>query len=196
MTRAETLRYRAVRKGVEDRVDIRINEYGVVIGYDWYKTNLDVEVVGRPISTAKLFKSANIKQQAEIPELPQPVIVFISGIELSGGTAMGTEKLKSVLGLLQKKSGKAFSLVREEVGKIVISERDTCDVSKTPVVIEMSGQMALRSDSWLAGSITKCACDARAKHRPQASGDCSNYQVKVMRQLGAPPEEIDSVPNI
>ena len=119
--------------------------------------------------------------------------MLISGIEL-GGTVEGTEKLKNALWLLQKKSGKAFSLVREELGKIMVSERDSCDVSTTPVVVEISNQTALRSDTWLAGFIAKCACNAKAKHRPQASEECSNYQRKVMRQIGAPQEEIDSVP--
>ena len=195
MTRAETLRYRTARKGVEDRVDIRVNEYGVVTGYDWYKTSQDVEVVGHPISTSRLFKAAGIERQPDETTAPShPRIIFISGIELFGGTDVGTEKLKDALWLLQKKSGNAFSLIREELGKITISERDWCDASKTPVVLEISNATELLSHTWLAGLMTKCACNAKARHRPQASEDCAKYQLKVMRQIGAPQEEIDSVP--
>jgi hypothetical protein len=198
MTREETLRYRSIRKGIEHRLDIRVNQYGVVTGYDWYKTSLDVEVVGRPISTSKIVKSADINDHLLVSNeaRPQLRIVFLSGIELRGGTDEGTEKLKSALGLLQKKSGEAFSLIREELGKITISTRDVCDDSKTPAVLEISNETELLSHTWLAGLMTKCACDAKAKRRLQASEDCAKYQLKVMRQIGAPQDETDSVSGI
>lgn len=200
MTRAETLRYRATKKNMEDRLDIRVNERGTVTGYDWWQRNTDVVVEGNSAPTYRLLKSSNIERdntsvlnEAQL----HPKIVFLSGIELGGGTDEETEKVKNALLLLQEKAGTVFSLVRKEVGRIAILEHDGCDSKRTPIVLELSHQSTSHSPTSLAVRIAAEACYAKTRRgvtKTQQEDGCVKVRESLIRRLGAEREELDPDP--
>ena len=122
-----------------------------------------------------------------------------ANIEIIGDTQF-VDEVKAALKLLKKKAKRNFSLVKKQIGKIEKSQQDFRNFKKTPAVVGLSAETALRSTTWLAASIAESACYSKEYHQPspffgfwkqEPDKVCSRYKLEVMQRIGAPRQEID-----
>ena len=165
----------------------------------------DEDDEGLPLTVSDQIRARAIKApKPSINKKPAATITFYSNIQLVGEQAVVSE-IEAALALLEKKSSNAFSFVKEQIGTIKQSERDLCSAEKTPAVLEVSKETALRSTTWLAGVIAKEAWVLKEHRQPsifqaiQQRIDKTigqkppDYQRLVMARIGASQEELEAI---
>ncbi len=124
---------------------------------------------------------------------------------------IGSDKFKAAiaasLSLLKAKSPDAYAIVLDNIGVIKQSEHSGMRAWETPPVFEVNDASAFYSPTWCAGVIahdsmhSKLYHDHRKSYPGEVPADawtghdaerkCLEHQVRVLKAIGAPANEID-----
>jgi hypothetical protein len=139
------------------------------------------------------------------------VLLFVktsrgSEVEIVGDPAF-KKRVAEALKLLREKSPEAYAVVKKYIGRIQQGERSGMWAERNPPTYEMSSRTAQHSLTWCAGTIAHDAYHSRLYHdylkdqgKPPpheywagapAERKCIRFQLQVLRQIGAPANEVE-----
>ena len=183
----------------QTRVEAVIQKtYKLDWGYKDYRGNL-LSLIGTHLGTVEPLIAARKIDQLQPTGKPAD-ISFFSNIQIVGERSM-VDETTAALRLLQAKSPRAFSLVKDQIGTIEQSDQNWCNVDKTPSILEVNEQTVTRSTTWLAAAIAKGAYLSRGQRRGETSvalfqkdggtleEDTSRYHQKILSEIDAPKDE-------
>jgi len=125
------------------------------------------------------------------------------------GTTKFKEQVASALALLKTKSPEAYGIVTNYVGEIKEGTHSGMWAYWRTPTFELNGRTAFYSVTWCAGSIAHDSFHSKLYHDyrkqgpgarrvpeeiwmgEQAEKRCSEHQLRVLQQIGAPPLERD-----
>jgi hypothetical protein len=123
------------------------------------------------------------------------------------GNAQFIGRVGAALSLLEQKDPAAYRLVGQRVPRIIQGEHSGMWAYRDPPTLEIGPQTAGSTTTWLAGAIAHDAMHSRlyadwreAHNSPvpdtqwtgvEAERKCCQYQLEVLKRIGAPQREID-----
>ena len=123
------------------------------------------------------------------------------------GTPQFDEQVGQALALLKAKSPAAYALATNQVGIIREGTHSGMRAGKEPPVFDLNARSAFYSISWCAGVIAHDSFHSKLYHDYKqahwafvprkvwtgqaAEAQCLEHQLRVLREIGAPDNEID-----
>ncbi len=126
-------------------------------------------------------------------------------LKVQGSPKFGTQ-ITNALALLQSKAPEAYQIVTNQIGIIQQSEHSGMWAYRVPPVFEIADPTTFYSVTWCAGCIAHDSIHSKLYHDYQrtnsaqvpdaiwtgagAEKQCLEHQVRVLKQIGAPTNEI------
>ncbi len=107
-----------------------------------------------------------------------------------------SKKINEAVKLLQCKAAYAYCNLVGCVGKIRAFSKSGTDINVKPITIDIAAQTFNASLTWLASVLAHESCHAAQfltkNHYSGLASEkkCNSYQLRVLRQIGAPQSEI------